>query len=37
MRMVRRLVIFVVFAGVVGLVVREVAPDVNRYLELRRM
>jgi len=35
--MLRRIVLFALFAGVLGLVAREVAPDVNRYLDMRRM
>lgn len=35
--MFRRLVLLVGAAGAVGLVVREIAPDVRRYLKLREM
>lgn len=34
--MLRRLVLFG-FVGVVGLVIREITPDVRRYLKLRGM
>jgi len=35
--MLRRLILILGFAGAVGLVVREIAPDVRRYLKLREM
>jgi len=35
--MFRRLVVFAGLAGAVGLVVREIAPDVTRYLKIRDM
>jgi hypothetical protein len=35
--MLRRLAVFAVFSGVAGLVARELAPDINRYLRIRRM
>lgn len=35
--MLRRLVVLIGLAGVVGAVVREIGPDVRRYLKLREM
>jgi hypothetical protein len=35
--MLRRLVLIIGLAGLAGLVVREVAPEVARYLKLREM
>jgi len=35
--MLRRLVVFAGLAGVVGVVVRELMPDVRRYFKLREM
>ena len=35
--MLRRLVVFIVVGGVAGVVVREVTPDIRRYLKLRNM
>lgn len=35
--MFRRLVVFAGLAGAVAVVVREIAPDIRRYLKLREM
>lgn len=35
--MLRRLVVILTLAGVVGAAVRELAPEVRRYLKLRQM
>ncbi len=35
--MLRRLILVLGLAGVIGLVVKELAPDVARYLKLREM
>ena len=35
--MLRRLILLVAFAGAVGVALKEIAPDVRRYLKLREM
>jgi len=35
--MFRRLTVLMVLAGAVGMAVRGVAPDIRRYLKIRRM
>jgi hypothetical protein len=35
--MLRRLTVFVSLVGVIAVVVREIAPDIARYLKLREM
>ncbi len=35
--MLRRVIVLLGFAGAIGVMVRELAPDVRRYLKLREM
>ena len=35
--MFRRLILLVGLAGVVGVVVKEIAPEIRRYLKIREM